>query len=104
MVVSSEKFGIKTNAGILAKSTEKPNPSKDDMVNHPPHYQTKSGMEAIDVIDAFTEELVGREATYTSNVLKYTLRWMKKDGIRDLKKARFYLDRLIRYLESKESE
>lgn len=77
---------------------------KVDLVNHPPHYQTKSGLEAIDVIDAFTEELVGREATYTSNALKYMLRWYKKDGVRDLKKARFYLDRLIQYLESRESE
>lgn len=77
---------------------------KVDLVNHPPHYQTKSGLEAIDVIDAFTEELVGREATYTSNTLKYMLRWYKKDGVRDLKKARFYLDRLIQYLESRESE
>ena len=27
------------------------------MVNHPKHYQAKNGMEAIDVIEAFTDGL-----------------------------------------------
>lgn len=29
---------------------------KNDPVNHPNHYQTKSGLEVIDAIRAFTEE------------------------------------------------
>ena len=77
-----------------------------DMVNHPPHYISDSGLEAIDVADAFTDHLVGREATYTFNAIKYVLRWKNKDGLRDLKKARWYLDRLIAYIETtvKENE
>lgn len=31
----------------------------DVMVNHPPHYQSNSGLEVIDVIEAFTDGLNG---------------------------------------------
>lgn len=75
-----------------------------DMVNHPPHYMSDAGIESIEVIDAFTDHLVGREAAYTSNVLKYIMRWKNKDGLKDLKKARWYLDRLIAYVEKTEKE
>ena len=37
-----------------------------DMVNHPSHYQSESGLEVIDVIKAFTSNLTGIEAvSYT---------------------------------------
>lgn len=65
-----------------------------DMVNNPDHYKS-GGMEAIDVIRAFTEDLRGMEAVDTGNVLKYMLRWKKKNGLEDLKKARWYLNDLI---------
>jgi hypothetical protein len=74
-----------------------------DMVNHPPHYQSKNGLEAIDVIEAFTADLKGPEATNTGNVIKYILRWKGKNGLQDLQKARWYLERLINHVE-KESE
>jgi len=32
---------------------------------------------------------------YEGNVLKYLLRWRKKDGVKDLEKAQDYLNRLI---------
>lgn len=70
-----------------------------DYVNHPPHYQTSSGLETIDVIEAFTENLTGYEATNTGNILKYICRWKSKNGLEDLKKARWYLDRLITLVE-----
>ena len=72
-----------------------------DYVNHPPHYQTSSGLETIDVIEAFTEDLTGAEATNTGNVIKYICRWKHKNGLEDLKKARWYLDRLIRLVEGR---
>ena len=74
-----------------------------DNVNHPAHYKSASGLEAIDVIEAFTEGLTGYEATHTGNTLKYMLRWKHKNGIEDLKKARWYLDRLISNLEAIEN-
>lgn len=70
-----------------------------DMVNHPPHYKSKSGLEAIDAIKAFTEDLTGVEAYDTGNILKYICRWKKKNGLQDLKKAKWYLEDLINYLE-----
>lgn len=68
--------------------------SKDKLVSHPDHYKA-GNIEAIDVIEAFTSELTGIEATDTGNVIKYILRWKKKDGVRDLEKALWYLTHLI---------
>lgn len=70
-----------------------------DMVNHPEHYKTESGLETIDVIEAFTKGLEGIEATDTGNVIKYICRWHKKNGLEDLKKAKWYLEHLIKKVE-----
>ena len=70
-----------------------------DMVNHPSHYKAKNGMEVIDVIEAFTANLEGYEATHTGNILKYICRWKEKNGLEDLKKAQWYLNRLIENIE-----
>ena len=43
----------------------------DDMVKHPNHYRGKNGLEAWDVIEAFTSDLTGIEAFDIGNVLKY---------------------------------
>lgn len=73
------------------------------MVNHPKHYKAKNGMEAIDVIEAFTERLSGIEATDTGNIIKYALRWKEKNGVEDLKKIVWYANHLIKHLEKKET-
>ncbi len=70
-----------------------------DMIHSPAHY-VSGGLECIDAIDAATSELVGPEAVYTANILKYLWRWKKKGGVESLRKARWYLDRLIARLES----
>lgn len=72
---------------------------KDPIVNKPEHYQTRFGFETIDVMAAFTEELKGMQAIDTAQVIKYITRWSKKDGLRDLKKARYYLEHLISVVE-----
>lgn len=56
--------------------------SKDAMVSHPAHYQSETGLEVIDVIEAFTVDLNGIEATDTGNVLKYMCRWKKRMACR----------------------
>lgn len=66
-----------------------------EAVNHPNHYQSANGIEVIDVMDAFTEGLEGIEAVDTAQVIKYICRWKKKNGLEDLKKAKWYLDHLI---------
>lgn len=66
-----------------------------DMVENPPHYKTDSGLEAIDVIEAFFAEdyLLG-------TTFKYMARAGKKwDAFEDLQKARWYLDRAIKFRE-----
>lgn len=78
--------------------------SKDAMVSHPAHYQSETGLEVIDVIEAFTFDLKGIEATDTGNVLKYMCRWKNKNGIQDLEKARWYLEHLIDHVKLLEEE
>ncbi len=76
--------------------------TNDKMVSHPDHYQTGSGLETIEVIEAFTEGMDGIEAVCTGNALKYVCRWKKKNGVQDLKKAVWYLSYLIEHLEKQE--
>lgn len=80
----------------------KPDPS--DMVNHPNHYKSETGIECIDAIEAATFDLKGIEAVDTANVLKYIWRWKRKNGLEDLKKARWYLDNLIAHVEKMNKE
>lgn len=75
-----------------------------ETVNHPNHYQTESGLETIDVIEAFCDGLEGIEAFCTGNAIKYLCRWNKKNGIEDLGKAEWYLQRLIRHMELVEAK
>lgn len=66
----------------------------DKMVSHPDHY--KSGKyEVIDIIDEFTKDLSGTEAVCTANAIKYILRWKKKNGVQDVKKAIWYLQHMV---------
>lgn len=78
--------------------------STDKMVSHPPHYQSNAGLEVIDVIEAFTDGLVGIEATDTGNVIKYICRWNHKNGLQDLEKAKWYLEHLIKHIKEKEND
>lgn len=75
--------------------------SNKEMVNHPDHYQTKTGIECIDVMGAATEELSGIDAVDTAQVIKYMWRWKKKEKpLQDLNKAKWYLEHLIAYVEN----
>lgn len=70
-----------------------------DPINSPQHYRF-AGFEAIDIIEAVSRTIAEPKwAFLNSNVLKYVMRWPRKDGLRDLKKARWYLDRLIADME-----
>lgn len=72
----------------------------DDSVNHPKHY-TNRKMEAIDIIEMIIEVEKNPKVAYNmSNVLKYLLRFRDKGKpIEDLKKAQWYLNRMIKHLE-----
>lgn len=63
-------------------------------VNHPSHYN-QGGIECIDAMEAAVSGLTGAEALLTGQVIKYLWRWKHKNGIEDLQKAKWYLERLI---------
>lgn len=69
-----------------------------DNVNHPSHY-TQGGIECIDAITAATVNKTGIEAVCTANVIKYLWRYEAKNGLEDVKKAQWYINRLIAELE-----
>ena len=69
-----------------------------DMVNSPPHYG-QGTIECIKYIEDFLskDEFVGY---LRGNIAKYLHRWRYKNGLEDLKKAEWYLSKLIQ-VESK---
>ena len=59
-------------------------------------YYNHGRIEAIDAIESACTGLQGYEGFLTGTVLKYMFRWRwKGTAVADLKKARYYLDRLI---------
>ena len=70
-----------------------------DLVNHPAHY-TRGKVETIDGLESAVEGLQGKEAGLTWQVIKYMWRWkFKGQPLQDLRKAEFFLKRLIKYVE-----
>lgn len=72
----------------------------NDSINHPKHY-TLGGIECIDAIKAATTGKTGIEAVCVANVIKYLWRFEEKNGIEDVKKGKWYLERLINELEER---
>lgn len=64
-----------------------------DNVNNPAHY----GQGSIECIDYIKDFLNDDEYTgyLRGNIAKYLHRWRYKNGLEDLKKARWYLEALI---------
>lgn len=71
----------------------------EDMVNHPPHYN-QGGIETIEAIKAALG--YGFNAYLTGNILKYLWRYNHKGGLQDVKKAQFYLNRLVKEMDAAE--
>tara|TARA_Y100000816_G_scaffold143865_1_gene102038 strand:+ start:4528 stop:4746 length:219 start_codon:yes stop_codon:yes gene_type:complete len=66
----------------------------DDFVNKPPHY-TKGAIETIEAIESALGK--GFEFYLQGNVMKYIWRYTHKNQIEDLKKAQWYLSKLIEF-------
>ncbi len=83
------------------KEQEHPYRKKDDRVNSPSHY-TSGKREVIDTIeDAVKDAPSAIYGMLQAQVLKYMLRvWLKDNPAEDMKKARWYLDRLIEHYEN----
>lgn len=60
----------------------------DDPVNSPKHY-TQGEMEVITAIEGLGLDY------HQGNILKYVSRYRYKNGIEDLRKAKWYIDRLL---------
>lgn len=69
-------------------------PQGNDSINHPAHYNAGT-VECIDAIEAATTGLVGIQAYNTGAAIKYLWRWTRKGGLEDLRKARWYINRLL---------
>lgn len=88
-----------TIAETAAKRSEDVKP---DPVNHPAHY-TSGGIECIDAMQAaFGVEAV--KDFCLCNAFKYLCRHRNKNGVEDLKKARWYLNRLITAMEEQKND
>lgn len=68
-----------------------------DNVNHPKHY-TQGKIEVIDFI------LDQKMPYLESNVLKYICRHRYKNGLEDLKKAQWYINKLIEVTENERQD
>lgn len=67
----------------------------NDTVNNPSHYNT-GGIETLDYIKAKVKDY---PSYAVGNIMKYITRYEHKNGIEDLKKAQFYLNDLIEWME-----
>lgn len=83
---------IETTMAAFSKVIGKESAGHDN-VNSPSHYK-QNGKETIDTIkDSMSnEEFAGY---LKGNIQKYLARFKFKNGVEDLKKARWYLDKLI---------
>ena len=75
------------------------NPPDVDMVNNPPHYNNSKAKCPLCAhrIECIT---ITRHMNFNiGNAIKYLWRFSDKNGIEDLKKARWYLDDYIRMVE-----
>lgn len=68
---------------------------KKDNIN-PSHYKF-GNMEAMDFVDSVLKYggFKVNQAHYVANIIKYLVRTPRKNGLEDLQKAKWYLDRLI---------
>lgn len=70
-----------------------------DKIN--PRYYKRGNFETIDVILDIAQHLDGDEGYLVGNIIKYISRYDEKNGIEDLRKARWYLNKLIELLKEK---
>jgi len=72
-------------------------------INHPSYYGGDNPYECIKVLQEWltVEEF---EGALKFNVFKYLHRYREKHGIKDLKKAQWYLNYLVEFLEGRDRD
>lgn len=72
-----------------------------DPVNKPEHY-TYGNFECIDVLEDILKDCTGQESFCIGNVIKYLWRYKRKNGVQDLEKAKWYLEKAIEINKKRE--
>ena len=73
---------------------------KTEQDNINPEYYKKE-IETIDCIRSLTQNISnGFEGNLVGNIIKYVARYTDKNGLEDLRKAEWYLQKLISFLEN----
>ena len=74
----------------------------NDVVNSPEHYQLIDGMEVRDILEILADKVnqsnIPTTPLFTADyvqLMQYLMRFMEKNGVEDLEKARYYLNKLI---------
>lgn len=103
-----ESFLKKQAEGFLSAHAKmvlarEPKEEKLDFVNHPQHYN-QGKVECIDALEAATAGKTGIEAVCVANVIKYLWRYEEKNGLEDVAKAKWYLERLIKVLDRQDED
>lgn len=84
---------VRKNSDLLLPRTitKLPEPDPEDVVNQPPHYKIKDGVEVIDVIEA-----LAKDDWYFGSAIKYLLRHKAKGNPKqDLEKCRWMIDKML---------
>ena len=76
-------------------------PNFDEHIHINPQHYKNGKVECIDAIESAVVGKVGIEAKCVGDIIKYLWRYEDKNGIVDVKKAKWYLDKLISVLEEK---
>lgn len=93
--VDDECNACKSKSQILCEQCNKNETEQQfDTVKKPAHYN-QGEIECIDAIKVAVSNLQGIDAVCTANAIKYLWRWKLKGGVEDLKKAKWYIDKLI---------
>lgn len=85
---------------ISGKFKIKFKPVEVNMVDKPSHYN-QGKVECIDAIESAVINKSGVESVCVANVFKYLWRYESKNGLEDVKKAQWYINRLVELMELK---
>lgn len=88
------EFNLYTQLSDRFTDFESRLPLPPDKVNNPAHYNNGK-VECIDAIESATVNKRGIDAVCVANVIKYLWRYESKNGIEDVKKAQWYLNKLL---------
>lgn len=96
-IIKDEELSQETiDKGLKAAS------SKTDVVNHPNHYKI-GDIECIDVMLA-TQGVDAVINFCICNSFKYIYRHVNKNGLEDIRKAKWYLDKALELVDSRKDE